>query len=200
MLYIPKGFVENTKNYRNQLYNDFANQNVNNNNLKNSQAYKPNNIDENTYEQWLNNILTGNLDYERNLEYLAKEQEFNAMEAQKNRDFQLMMSNTAFQRQAEDLEQAGFNPALITGLSGATTPVGSSATSTSKVSQNTGESYTQLLKQMTANQTATLNQVIGTLGQITSAFINAKAQENKQKSYNDTWQKVAMMYKFGVIS
>lgn len=200
MMYIPRNFVEDTKKYREQIYSDYSDPNSYVNNIKNSQAYKPNNIDEETYNQWLNNILTGNLDYQRNLEYLGKEQQFNAMEAQKNRDFQLMMSNTAFQRQAYDLEQAGFNPALITGLSGASTPVGSSATSTSKVSQNTGESYTQLLKQMTANQTATLNQVIGTLGQVTSAFINAKAQENKQQSYNDTWQKVAMLYKFGVIS
>lgn len=199
MMYIPRNFIEDTQKYRQQIRSDYVSENVDNT-VKNSQAYKPNNIDENTYNQWLNNILTGNLDYERNLEYLGKEQQFNSMEAQKNRDFQLMMSNTAFQRQAEDLKNAGFNPALITGLSGASTPVGSSATSTSKVSQNTGENYTQLLKQMTANQTSVVNQIIGTLGQVTSAFINAKAQENKQNSYNETWQKIAMLYKFGVIS
>lgn len=59
----------------------------------------------------------------------------NAAEAQKNRDFQLMMSSTAHQREVEDLRKAGLNPILsATGGSGASSMPGSMP-----VMQNTQE-------------------------------------------------------------
>lgn len=60
---------------------------------------------------------------------LAKEaQAFNAEQAQKQMDFQERMSNTAHQREMQDLIAAGLNPILTaTGGNGASSPSGTSA-------------------------------------------------------------------------
>lgn len=60
----------------------------------------------------------------------AREQwQFNAQEAQKNRDWQERLSNSAHQREMADLKAAGLNPALsIINGNGATTASGASAT------------------------------------------------------------------------
>lgn len=88
----------------------------------------------------VDNWLTGNLDYQRDLEKLGfqnaftahqseLERQFNSSEAQKNRDWQEYMSNTSYQRAAADMKAAGFNPALMFSQGGASTPSGSTASS-----------------------------------------------------------------------
>ena len=58
--------------------------------------------------------------------------QFSADEAQKQRDWEEWMSNTAYQRQVKDMQAAGVNPALAMNSSGgASTPSGSAATSVS---------------------------------------------------------------------
>ena len=53
-----------------------------------------------------------------------------------NRQFQMEMSNTAYQRAAEDMKKAGLNPALLlsSGFNSASTGVGSSIGGTSATS------------------------------------------------------------------
>lgn len=86
----------------------------------------------------IENFVTGNIDYERQLEMLgfqnsfnagqsALTRAFNAEEAKKNRDWQELMSNTAYQRAMADAKAAGINPSLIFSQGGASVGSGSSA-------------------------------------------------------------------------
>lgn len=62
-------------------------------------------------------------------EMWQKQANFNAEQAQLDRDFQERMANTAYQRAVKDLFAAGLNPILAVGNMGASTPVGAMATS-----------------------------------------------------------------------
>lgn len=55
--------------------------------------------------------------------------EYNAKQAEVDREFQAAMSNTAYQRAVVDLLRAGLNPILAVGNMGASTPAGAMASS-----------------------------------------------------------------------
>lgn len=67
---------------------------------------------------------------EENRAFWAMQADYNAREAQINRDYQTAMSNTAYQRAVKDLEKAGLNPILaVGGGMQASSPMGATAVS-----------------------------------------------------------------------
>lgn len=91
---------------------------------------------------WQRDQAAANNDFYRNLQLLQEQNIFNSAEAQKNRDFQERMSNTAYQRAMQDMKTAGLNPILAYQQGGASSPSGSSASSGSGGSSRSSRSKT----------------------------------------------------------
>lgn len=95
--------------------------------------------------------------------------EYNAKEAQKLRDWQEYMSNTAYQRAMLDMKAAGLNPILAYQQGGASTPGGSAAsysTSAGFSTKDITDSIGAVLKYIINKLVPDANAVVGALGSI----------------------------------
>lgn len=109
--------------------------------------------------------LVAQQDYDKlwNEQMFEREMAYNSAEMQKQRDYETMMSNSAYTRAMKDMKNAGLNPALMYARGGmsASTPSSGNAR-TSAPSSNSA-------KQL-PSQTGQLAGIIGTI-----AFASAKA-------------------------
>lgn len=96
-------------------------------------------------------------------EMFDKQSTFNAAEAQKNRDFEERMSNTAYSRAASQLRELGINPYLLAsgGVQASSTPSGSVA------SASAGSAYSRAASSRSNRPTGS-NPVSQTIGQALS--------------------------------
>lgn len=116
-------------------------------------------------EDWLRAEQSADLAFQRDLEMMKKTNEFNAKEAEKNRDWQERLSNTSYQRAVEDMKKAGINPLMLVSSNGASTPAGGFSGSTSSRSSSA---------RSTSSNKDDMDSVLALLSNIVSGLLTKK--------------------------
>lgn len=94
-----------------------------------------------TFWEGVGNFFTGNLDYQRQMEMLEKQNAFSAEQAQIQRDWTAKQSNTEIQRGIADAKEAGINPYVAYQGGGASTPTFSAPSSAATQPQKSGQGF-----------------------------------------------------------
>lgn len=128
--------------------------------------------------------------------------EFNAREAQKNRDWEETMSNSAYQRAVTDMKAAGINPILAAANGGASTP-GGGAASTSAMQAHMANAYTDYENNSqgggnssgwSSGGSETISniseQITSAMGALSNAFGELKGNGSTAKKVQETVEKV----------
>lgn len=126
-------------------------------------------------EDWLRSEQSAENAFLRDMRQMAVANNFNSMEAQKQRDFEERMSNTSYQRAVADMKLAGLNPVLAFNNGGASTPSGSSASSSSVSRGSSGY--------RPRDQTDPLNNLVNTLAHIIGIYVSGKITGLNQSSF-----------------
>lgn len=129
----------------------------------------PGNTGRGLFSDWFNAKNIAREDLERDIYLQTYANQFAAEEAQKNRDWQEEMSNTAYQRAVEDMKKAGLNPVLAVSQGGASTPSGGAASSSS-----VGRSKGTVAP--TGEAIQLIGQIVSLVGSIVSGNIGAAAK------------------------
>lgn len=124
------------------------------------------NADNIAKEDWMRDQQAANNAWIRDMAQMEASNSFSALEAQKNRDWETEMSNTAYQRAVADMKAAGLNPLLAYSQGGASTPSASPASSSSP--SRSGGGYRSY------SRDDPLNGIARSLGSLLAAYVGGK--------------------------